>query len=74
MISIRVIHGPKDRVTPLDFKVHTFRVHALLPTYYHVQTEKNFFEPKGYFWTFYRIFFFESYAPIWVSNSFVWPS
>ena len=32
-VLTRVIHGPKDRVTPSDFKVHTFRVHVRLPTY-----------------------------------------
>ena len=56
---IRVIHGPKDRVTPFDFKVQTFRVHVQLPTYYHELTQNFFFEPKGYFRTFFRIFFWK---------------
>ena len=41
-----MIHGPKDRVTPFDFKVQTFRVHVELPTHYHDLTQKKFFRAK----------------------------
>ena len=36
-ILTRVIHGPKDRVTPLDLKVQTFRVNVEFSTYHHEQ-------------------------------------
>ena len=36
-IMIRVIHGPKDRVTPFDLKVQTFRVNVEFSTYHHEQ-------------------------------------
>ena len=56
-VKIRVIHGPKDRVTPFDFKVQTFRVHVQLPTYYHDLTQKNFVRPKRLLSDIFTIFF-----------------
>ena len=56
----RVIHGPKDRVTPFDFKVQTFRVHVQLPTYYHDLTQTNFFRAKRLLSDIFSKIFFES--------------
>ena len=34
---IRVIHGPKERVTLFDLKIQTFRVNVEFSTYHHEQ-------------------------------------
>ena len=57
-VLTRVIHGPKDRVTPFDFKVQTFRVHVQLPTYYHDLTQKIFFRAKRLLSDIFSNFFF----------------
>ena len=58
MVLTRVIHGPKDRVTPFDFKVQTFRVYVQLPTYYHDLTQKKFFRAKRLFSDIFSKIFF----------------
>ena len=38
---IRVIHDPKERLTPFDLRTKTFRVNVELSTHYHKHTRKK---------------------------------
>ena len=38
---IRVIHAPKERLTPFDLRTKTFRVNVELSTHYHKHTRKK---------------------------------
>ena len=57
-VLVRVIHGPKDRVTPFDLKVQTFRVNVEFSTYHHEQkkiekmSESDLSARKKIFWKF----------------------
>ena len=60
------VHAHFDLLTPKELRGHTFTVGRVGITDEHGHPKKNFFEPKGYFWTFFQIFFFDVQRPMWV--------
>ena len=63
---IRDVHAHFELLTPKDLRGHTCRVGRVDITDEHGHTKKNFFEPKGYFWTFSQKNFFDVQRAIWV--------
>ena len=53
-VIIRVIHAPNDLLISFDLRGHNFRVDVEFSTYYHGHSQKQNFEPKGFFQTFFK--------------------
>ena len=55
------VHAHFDLLTPKELRGHTFTVGRVGITDEHGHPKKIFFEPKGYFWTFFQTIFFSMF-------------